>query len=528
MKKRNIIKSMTAGAVAILLCVLAVMPAFAMTPIEPWYADPVLGLYPADGETELTIQSLSVSVQAPEIPLYERNNNRNFLEFESSSSQDYVLYNPTSEAVREQLYLPLATLPDYATGESSEWLLEKVLNAYKIEVNGKQVAPELRFTYRSAQDSYRIRESGNDTTELHKAVYGMIGQLGEREERFDPDTPVTLYTFTLSGLPGSGSRSYTVDLTLDKNTRETLVYAPKINDGEIQGGKKSDKQTIRMEGSTYENGQVQFAVIGKDTVEFSNWRLSNGKAMQADASPKETTTLGKLLVSKKPENLAISDADWFYCVLDYFYDYELEQTGVVNDYYYLGWAIWEYIQPFYCFEVEAPARGTLSVAVESAAYPDLWDHMEPDVAVWKYCLPDSGAWGTIGQIDVQIVTDLYMIEKNSYHTNPADAYTKTDDGFAMRLDPGQQSWRFSLCTEQKAKDNGILSMLVILVFMLMMCLLLAPLEYAFSPISILVALSIIIPKLIRRRRRNKRQKKQAEQEEIEQIEHKEDDANDAQ
>lgn len=510
MKKRNIIKSMTAGAVAILLCVLAVMPAFAMTPIEPWYADSVLGLYCADGATELTIQSLSVTAQAPEIPVYERENYRNFLEFESSVRQDYVLYNPTSEAVREQLYLPLATLPEYAVGEESSLMQKKVLDTYQIEVDGESITPTLRLSYRSARDSYFIQEY--DAPDLHQTVYEMIGRMEEREAYFSPDTPVTLYTFTLSGLPGSGSRSYTVDLTLDKNTRETLVYAPKINDGEIQGGKKSDKQTIKMEGSTYENGQVQFAVIGKDSVEFSNWRLSSGKTMRANASPKETTTLGELLASKKPEGLAISDADWFYCVLDYFYDFELEQTGVVNDYNYLGWEIWEYAQPFYCFEIEVPAHGTLSVAVESAAYPDLWDHLEPDVAVWKYCLPDSGAWGVIGQIDVAVQTDHYMIEKNGYHTNPVDAYTKTDDGFAMRLDPEQQSWGFSLCTEQKVKDNGILSMLVILVFMLMMCLLLAPLEYAFSPITVLIALAVFLPMLIRRRRRRKKQKKQAMQE----------------
>lgn len=103
MKKNCSIKCMTAGAVAILLCVLAVMPAYAMTPIEPWYADPIFGVYPAGGATELTVQSLSVSVQAPEIPIYERNNYRNFREFTSSLRQEYVLCNSTSKTVKQQL-----------------------------------------------------------------------------------------------------------------------------------------------------------------------------------------------------------------------------------------------------------------------------------------------------------------------------------------------------------------------------------------------------------------------------------------
>ncbi len=524
MKKNCSIKCMTAGAVAILLCVLAVMPAYAMTPIEPWYADPVFGVYPAGGATELTVQSLSVSVQAPEIPIYERNNYRNFREFTSSLRQEYVLCNSTSKTVKQQLYLPLATLPDYASGENSEWMLKNVLETYKIEVDGAQVTPELRFVYRSGLDTYRIQEYHSDTTELHKTVYKMIGQLGEREARFDPDTPVTVYTFVLSGLPNSGSRSYTVKLTLDKDTRETLVYAQKINDGEVCAEFESGKQTVKMEGSTYENGQVQFFVIGKDAVEFSDWRLSNGKAMQADPIPAETTTLGELFASKKPENLSISDEDWFYCVLDYFFDCEIEQTGVVDDRYYLGWEIWENVQPFYSFEVEVPAQSTLSVAVESAAYPDLWDHLNPDVAVWKYCLPDSGAWGEIGQIDVAVTTDLYMIERGTYHTDPVDAYTKTDDGFAMQLDPGQQSWRFTLCTEQKTRDTGSFWLLMIFVLML----LIAPLAYAVSPPAIVVASAIIIPKLIRRRRRKRKLKKQTEQEKNEHNEQKEDDANDAQ
>ncbi len=508
MKQKNTIKSMTAGAVAILLCVLAVMPAFAMTPIEPWYADPALGLYPAGGTTDLDIQSLSVSVQAPKIPVYERDNYRNFSEFSSSLRQEYVLSNPTDEAVRQQIYLPLTTLPEYAIGEQSDWMLSDVLDTYEIEVDGTLVTPELRFSYRSARDSYQFQNFHNDTSALNQLIYEMIGRLEDRKERFDPDTPVTVYTFTLSGLPGSGSRSYGVDLTLDKDTRETLVYAPKLNDGEVRGGKNSDKQTVRMEGSTYEGYPVQFFVIGKDAVEFSEWRLSGGKALQADASPKETTTLGELLASRKPESLAISDEDWFYCVLDYLFDCEIGQTGVTDDRYYLGWSIWEYAQPFYCFEAEVPAHGTLSVTVDSAVYPELWDHLDPDVAVWQYCLPDGGAWGEIGQVDVAVTTDLYMIEKNSYHSNPVDAYTKTDGGFAMRLDPGQENWRFTLCTEQKTRDTGSFWLLVILFLLLSI----SPLIYAVSPPNIIVALAVFIPMLIRRRRRNKKLKKQAEQE----------------
>ncbi len=37
MKKRNTFKIIAAGAMAILLCVLAVMPVFGMTPPEPSY-----------------------------------------------------------------------------------------------------------------------------------------------------------------------------------------------------------------------------------------------------------------------------------------------------------------------------------------------------------------------------------------------------------------------------------------------------------------------------------------------------------
>ncbi|MBO5757793.1 MAG: hypothetical protein J6S28_08855, partial [Clostridia bacterium] len=65
-KKINL--CITAGAMAFLLCVLAVMPVFGMTPIDPYGAVPHFSLYPAGGSSPLAVKSLDVTWQIDSLP----------------------------------------------------------------------------------------------------------------------------------------------------------------------------------------------------------------------------------------------------------------------------------------------------------------------------------------------------------------------------------------------------------------------------------------------------------------------------
>ena len=535
MKKRNIIKSMTAGAVAILLCVLAVMPISAMSPARPVYAMPTFSLYPAGGSSTLELSSLNYTFAADDVPQDRFERAAEFWSYQPSVTQRYTFYNPTKQAVSQTLYLPLAQAPEYA-GEAASWLtVNKMLEASTVTVDGKATKPEIRYAYNYAAYERYSDLSYSDTSErVHANIGKLTKSLEATVEGIPASTPVTVYTF----MPGEHIKDEThpswtlVRVDLERANSATRVFTPGFNSASYQtSGLFGNEEYIRWSGHCEYQKELKVYLIGEGELTLSDWEVDGKKGEDVMiATGSYVTTLGEIADVHYDPAWGISERDWRYAICDMIAEPYLElgdDSGVLMDVCGEGWDVRSQLHPVLEFSVNVQSESSLPVTVSHPAYPMLWFDKTPAVAVWECHFPSTEAFGRVGPTSVDVETPLYMLEKNYYHTNKIEDYTVTDAGYTLQVPTGQQSVRFVLCTEQKARETGMLFMLLIFVLML----LIAPLAYGTSPIAIIIALSIIIPKLIRRRRRNKRQKKQAEQEEIEQIEqieHKEDDANDAQ
>ena len=259
-KKTNL--SITAGATAILLCVLAIMPVFSMgfsaVPGALCY-----GTAPFGEHSVLQVESLYVSVEIPEAPdqLYE--NQQEIWEHVTTFTSVYTLYNPTGERVTELMAIPFGALPEYTYGEKDTSPVLPHEGAYEIVFQGQSITPVVRHTL----SEYSLR---NDQFEvMNESAWRKLSPLRDTkmtDEIFFPEQKVTVYTYVVSNpdaVEGGDFVLYTDNLdTVDVTA--TRIYTD-------YGGAYDG----RLHSYAHEDGQAfDIYVIGQD-IGALDWRAEN-------------------------------------------------------------------------------------------------------------------------------------------------------------------------------------------------------------------------------------------------------------
>lgn len=432
-----ILKSMTAGATAILLCVLAVMPSFAFG-VSPYPGSRAYGAAPLAKSSVLQLESLRVDVDVDLPPEPKRQDSTESVwKHYSVVGSTYALYNPTDERVCEVMAIPLCKEPDYTSGDEP---LEAVLpyeGAYSITFKGQSVEAGVRHTlakYPQRDDTREPMWTGAyDEETLPAQVY-------LTDEMFYPEQTVTVYTYQVSNPDGCSPVDFRLNAKNYPYDKAACVY---VESGGRSGGKLTSH--AGKHGETFE-----VYVIGKDIGTLS-WEVDPWEGAESDPGNvtvgfegKRQITFKDLAMQYYDAAYGVSEMDWYNAVYTYFVDGYTNSSGAIPN-TLRSHNVYEYLQGWLIFEITLEPGERAELVTLTPAYPDIMNWYAPCVYEYGYDIEGLARFASVGSVELHVHTPGYAtVDASSYGSDysiPKGEYKLIID----HPDPSEEMILFSVC-----------------------------------------------------------------------------------
>ena len=443
---QKMIKSMTAGALVVFLCVLAVMPAFSMG----FHAIPgasASGAAPFGEQSVLQVESLKVCIDIPEVPegLYE--NEQKIWESYVSFTSRYALYNPTDACVIETVAIPFGKLPDYTYDEDDTNPVLPYPGAYTLTFREQSLTPAVRHTLAyDAQRNDQFEELADSAWYKTKP----ISDTKMTDEILFPNQKVYVYTYRVSNpdaVQGSEFKLLSEPLDMLDPSVACVYLAPgSQSEGRLLGYADQDGETFEV------------YVIGKDTGELTWQAMTWGDEILIDSitvslQGKSETTFGDLAMTYYTPDCGASEVDWYNAVYCYF-AHNTTRNGIVDAFKPGTHDITDYLQGWLLYEITLEPYEHAELVTSTPAFPDIINIYEPYVYEYAYDLKGLSRFASVGTVELTVNTPCPTVEHSSYngYQVPAGEYTLTLD----RIE--KETILFSIC--EKEQPANVVSAMV--------------------------------------------------------------------
>jgi hypothetical protein len=491
----------------ILLCVLAVMPAFAFHPAEPDYGSVAGGLYVMNGKTELAIESTEIYMDVRDLPLEEYKTAEQLLAYGGQMTATYTLYNPTDHTVYTELltHNAAASMPWYANELPAGTDAEK----YTVEIGGEQVETQTRHVF--CYNAYDYTQSRTaQEAEIRSRAYGLkyLSDDYIEEGIFCRHTPVYKYTYSI--LPKAENKDVYVSATLPEYTGTRMICSGDARFDTYLG------YGTQISFLAWNEEVVSFYVIGED-IDALVWKGSTdpypdkGEPMEIEVTlqDKEEITFEEYCMTGYDAASGCSEVDYYNATLAYltrndsYYEYT-EGTCYFTKY---GLAGDSCLQAMQIFGVTLEPGARTTVTVKSPLYPFVHDYETPPIYTYPIALPAAEQWSACGQLSVHVLTDLRLKRMESHPDYKK--FSEIEDGYAYT---GEIDAPYLVVSTSKGRINidfGFLAMMFFLVVILIIMLLLHALPVLLA-VVVIAAVIVLIVLLIRRRKKKKAKLKEQE------------------
>ena len=496
-------KNLAAGAMAILLCALAVLPASAMSSLDPEPGIDVFGVFPEGRKSQLCMDSLALTYDIPELPADEFDESEILEAYSSTLRLDYTFSNPTDTEQTVKMMFAAGDLPSYA--ERSVTSAQRAA-LYTVELDGERITPELRHVWTSYPQGYRTGYNGYDPREyagnLHDSYAG--------HALLSPDLPVTVYTYQpYSELDEDGYFYYDMTAPFEYDASRTLIFSDRNVSAREENG------TPRLRVRVGEDSLVTLYVLGEDIGEV-NWKLlDDGKRVEGSGVrvvDKKSITFGELAMREYDPDAGISEHDWYNAVLDMMDYCHMEDSCLLGYNKSTGSResveldVSSNLQCFLTYDVTLGAGESTVNSITLPVYPDVLDYYSPKAATFRYHFHGGFDWKTVGKYTVRINTRQKIMtdEENSVSIND---YKKDRNGYTLpaRSTP-TRAYSVTLCKWK----NPVIPSNFAFVFLLFITLG-APALGVFGGIELATVLALGVIVLIVNLVQWRRRKKQGEQ-----------------
>ncbi|MBQ7380087.1 MAG: hypothetical protein IJW70_10480 [Clostridia bacterium] len=435
------IKYVTAGAAAILLCVLAVMPAFSMG-FHAVAGALSYGTAPLNAHSMLQVESLQVSVDIPTAPDDLYGNEQKIWENYTVVTSKYSLYNASEQSVTETMAIPFGAVPDYTYDEDDTSPVLPYPGAYQITFKGQSITSAVRHSL--SENSQRNDQFEELDDSAWSTVYPMQ-DIKMTDRIYYPEQKVTVYTYKVSNPDAiEGNDFKLVSQSLERvDQTATRVY--------ITGGGESEGRLLGYADADGETFEV--FVIGKDIGEL-NWRaVTWGDEKSIDSVTVSLQgiskiTFGELAMQYYTPDCGASEVDWYNAVYCYF-SCNAVRNGIVDAFQPFSHDITDYLQGWLIYEITLEPHERAELVTQTPAFPDIINWYEPYVYEYGYDLVGLSRFQSVGTVEFSVNTPCYTMENSSYyyvHQVPAGEYSLTLD----KVD--RNAIVFSICEKQKPLD----------------------------------------------------------------------------
>lgn len=440
-QNKKFFKSLAAGAMAMLLCLLAVLPASAMSSLEPEAGVDVYSVFPKGRRSELRLQSLVLTYDVPKLPEEEYTDLASLQDYPARLKLDYTFYNSTDKEQTVQMLFAVGNVPSYVkdmgTGAQRAAL-------YQVELGGERITPELRFAWTPNPQRYQTSISSYDPRDFADNLQNSYAT----HALLSPDLPVTVYTYQPYSELDENDRFY-CDMTasFDYDPARTLIF--------------SDHHTPFVESATPKlrarvshESLVTLYVLGEDIGEV-NWKLTDdGKRAEGCSVrvvERRSTTFGELAMQEYDPSAGISEQDWYNAVVDMMEYSHMEGSCLLGYNKHHGSRVLvdldvsSNLQGFLAYDVTLGAGERTVNSITLPVYPSLMEYYSPRACTFRYHFHGDYDWRTAGEYSVRINTKYKIMSEGPNSSSP-DKYQKDWGGYTLpeRSVP-DRSYAVTLC-----------------------------------------------------------------------------------
>lgn len=488
-KKINL--CITAGAMAFLLCVLAILPASANSAPSYWEGVSASGVLTTDGECPLVVEHETLTFDIETFPSNHYSSIEDYLAYDASVTAEYTFYNPSDMTVTAKLLFPFGINPQYGEiydSDKRDYFTPDNASEYGAQVNGTAVQTTVRHSYWNGV-IYKF-DPAKEMAKLHDDY---------RTDSFlSYDLPVHVYTYRIS---------------VDKQTYHSARAATYF-DGAFEhtrfmlenlGGYHSDENGHAGWASVHtSDAEITVYVLGEDVGElewkfFENGYLETEIEGSMSVVDKTGTTFGALAMQYYDPASGVAAHDWFNAVVAQQLEYSERALGLYGG---VNWDVSQHLLQWYAYEITLAPGERLTNTVTAPLYPHINGRYEQPTYAYEYFLTPASTWTEFGTLDIYINTPYVMVKerKGEYSIAPKE-WTKTDAGYKIHLEGlPDENLIFTLCEVENPKlavtPYTILFIVIIVIGVLLVL----------AVIGVPTVLIVILIKLGK-----KRKKKQAEQ-----------------
>lgn len=365
-----------------------------------------------------------------------------FLAYSGRVSAEYTFHNPSDIEVTATLAFPFGILPDYGYGLND-------LNKYGVQINGEDAEVTIRHTLTLPYSQF------DPETDIPKLSDDYI-----TAGIYSPDTTVTVYKWTVSGIDEEQYRYPAIATDIKKDESERVYYLGNQDGGHLQ--KNGDLRISRTIRNKTEAAAVYLYVFGKPLDTLPTWKfyqdggVEDGEEIDGAATfaGSESMTLLDFALENYESESGVSQIDWFNAVVcdlsesENSRDYPITvPSGFLSDFS-------QYLMRWYQYEITLKPGDTLINTVTAPMYPDIDAGYSSSVYTYTYLLSPASTWADFGELDIVVNTPYYMTDCN------LSGFEKTENGYKLSLDglPREKNGKhldlsFSLCLEENPTKN---------------------------------------------------------------------------
>lgn len=475
--KSKQLKAVFGLALAVLLCVLSILPASANSGPRHWLGTDATGTVLTEGECPLTVEHETLTFDIWELPSTYYSYAEEFLAYDASVTAEYTFYNPTDMTVSANLLFPYGILPDYAfsaydpdTGEYIDYVSS---DKYGVLVDGQAVNATVRYSY--APSFYNF----DPTLEMAKLHDGY-----DQSGFLTPDLPVHVYTYVISGVDDRTYPSAYAAGCFGYDPERTMVVLEDHNREEIV------EDGVQLGISVDDYDRIVLYVFGEDigAVDwkfYENGALETEIAGQVEAVSRETVTFGELAMQAYDESLGILAHDWYNAIVRNLEEGRWDDTcvyrGVARD-----WDVSDDLLAWYEYEITLSPGGRLTNTVTAPLYPHIDDSYHPRIYTYTYLLSPASLWADFGTLDIYVNTPYDMVDVGG--SIDFDLWQKTDAGYELHLDSlPQEDLVFNVSTDPEP-TRGVNAWVILGIIVMVIALL----GYIMVPLAIVVLLIAVV------------------------------------
>lgn len=412
-------KILIAALTLIIMLPLILIPASANSRAPFWEGTDSNGVVFREGDIPIEVESELLTFDIPTLPYASYRSGEYFLEYDSKVTAEYTFYNPTDMTITATLLFPFGVRPEYAylTDSEGNSLAEAELSKYDVTVNGQPIEKTVRHTFKSYSTEMF-------DTDKHLAT---LSDEYLVNERFSPDTVVTKYTYTVSGIEdkylrtGTAKEYVRAELLFEPSKEESVFLRDQSNISITYDKNVNRLMSIRPES----NGEsFTFYIVGEplpnpistNIYYYTEYGRASSEIKGKIESTNEVMTLEDFLLSNYKEDSGVSRVDW----------YNAGVTELSSSSMFISWFRgFPNLIRWYQYEITIGPGERITNSVTAPIYPDIDNFHNPTQYHYSYLLSPASGWADFGNLDIVINTDYEMKDSN------LSGFEKVDGGYKL-------------------------------------------------------------------------------------------------